>query len=66
MHHFDGKQISDEQAAELIHKLWMIMSAFVDLGLGIHPAQNKFLPDISVGEDEQRYRLNLTDESKNK
>lgn len=37
--HLDDPSLSDEQKEEIIKALWSIMMAFVDLGFGVHPAQ---------------------------
>jgi len=38
-HHFEGIEISDEDAAELIHTLIVVMKAFVDCGFSLDPVQ---------------------------
>lgn len=35
----DDPDLSDTQKEEIMHALWMVMMAFVDLGFGVHPAQ---------------------------
>lgn len=36
----DSSSSTDAQKREMIEALWTIITAFVDLGYGIHPAQN--------------------------
>jgi len=38
-HHFADTEVSDEDAAELIHMLMQILKAFVDCGFQIDPVQ---------------------------
>ena len=49
--------ITDEEAITLIHMLYDIMAAFVDLGFAIHPAQNKALSDNAHNEDTRDVTL---------
>lgn len=46
----DDTNISEDKKRELIQTLWDIMSAFVDLGFGIHPVQQAMgndAPDVT-------------------
>ena len=37
--YLDDPSLSEEQKEEIIMALWSIITAFVDLGFGVHPAQ---------------------------
>jgi len=37
--YLDDPSLSADQKEEIIGALWMIISAFVELGFGVHPAQ---------------------------
>lgn len=37
--YLDDTSLDDDQKEEMIKALWVIMTAFVDLGFGVHPAQ---------------------------
>ena len=37
--YLDDPSLSADQREEIIGALWMIISAFVELGFGVHPAQ---------------------------
>jgi hypothetical protein len=37
--YLDDPSLSPDQRDEIIGALWMIISAFVELGFGVHPAQ---------------------------
>ena len=37
--YLDDPSLSEDQKEEIINALWSIMVAFVDLGFGVHPAQ---------------------------
>lgn len=37
--YLDDPSLSDEQRAEIIQALWTIITAFVELGFGVHPVQ---------------------------
>lgn len=37
--YFDNPSLSDAQKEEIMQALWSIIVAFVDLGFGVHPAQ---------------------------
>ncbi|WP_107496001.1 hypothetical protein [Thalassobius sp. I31.1] len=49
---FEDADISEAQKRELIETLWGVMTAFVDLGFGIHPVQqacgktDDYTPDL--------------------
>lgn len=38
--YLDDPALSDEQKEEIIHALWIIIMAFVELGFGVHPTQH--------------------------
>ncbi len=57
MTHFEDVDITDEEAITLIHMLYDIMAAFVDLGFAIHPVQNKALSGSTHDEDAQDVTL---------
>ena len=40
--YLDGFDLTDEQAEELLHTLWQIMSRFVELGFGVDSVQILF------------------------
>ncbi|MBM9593945.1 hypothetical protein [Roseitranquillus sediminis] len=37
--YLDDPSLSEDQKEEIIQALWLIITAFVDLGFGVHPAQ---------------------------
>jgi len=37
--YLDDPSLSEDQKEEIIKALWVILTAFVDLGFGVHPAQ---------------------------
>lgn len=37
--YLDDPDLSDEERKQLVHLIWQIMMAFVDLGFGVHPVQ---------------------------
>lgn len=37
--YLDDPSLSEDQKEEIIKALWLIITAFVDLGFGVHPAQ---------------------------
>lgn len=37
--YLDDPSLSDDQKQEIVDALWMIITAFVDLGFGVHPVQ---------------------------
>ena len=37
--YLDDPSLSDAQKEEILRALWIIISAFVELGFGVHPAQ---------------------------
>lgn len=48
----DSADLSAEQKAEFLRALWSIIIAFIDLGYGVHPAQQAlpaFSPERSIG-----------------
>lgn len=38
-HYLEDSDLSDEEKREFIETLWSIVTSFVDLGFGLHPAQ---------------------------
>ena len=57
MKHFENMDITDEEAITLIHMLYDIMTAFVDLGFAIHPVQNRTLSGSTHYEDKRQVTL---------
>lgn len=58
---FEDEDIPEEQKRELIEALWSIMVSFVDLGFGIHPAQQVCGKDVSLPEPMRPDVLDLED-----
>lgn len=57
--YLDDPSLSDDQKEEIIHALWTIIMAFVELGFGVHPTQQacgqvekELDPDAKVDSDE--------------
>ncbi|MEM6678423.1 MAG: hypothetical protein AAF675_11190 [Pseudomonadota bacterium] len=51
----DGSEMSEDEKKEFIESLWSIVLSFVDLGFGLHPAQQ------SCGQSASRDELNAID-----
>lgn len=61
-HYLEDIEISEAQGDELIHTLYQIMTAFVDLGFGINPVPGSWLPDIKIAD--QALSLELGSDAK--
>jgi hypothetical protein len=57
-------EVSDAEGDELIHTLYQIMTAFVDLGFGINPVPGSWLPEIKM--TDQMLSLELGSDTKPK
>jgi len=60
----EGFDLTEEQTNELLHTLWQIMSAFVDLGWGVDSLQNVLpgLAEFSANCEIQEIEDNTTDD----
>lgn len=55
----DSRVLSDEQKRAFLEALWSVITAFIDLGYGVHPAQHADylkIPDQGVREIADQFR----------
>lgn len=49
--YLDGSGLSQAQKEEVLQAMWLIIVSFVELGFGVHPAQEACGKTLLLGED---------------
>lgn len=63
--YLDDPSLSPDQREEIVGALWMIISAFVELGFGVHPAQQacgkpETALDLTAKSESTKYKQDKT------